>query len=1010
MDPEELKSAYPELLRKYLLEGKEEEALYGAYKLGKECFEAKIGIEDIMHLHTQCLEDIIKTIPPSGVHEIVLKSSNLLIEFSIRFGLVCQNYFEMLQQADERIRNAFYQAGEALTAGLDTRRMLSVILGIVKNLTEAAGCAIMLLEENKTIIRASEGLDTENEFFKNFLFEVIKEGKTNFVYDLREIKSQMTLKDGREIRSVLALPMNLKSKTRGVLGIYLTAPHRYEEKEIYLLTSFAYQAASAIDNAYFFKELQRHSRMFKALYDIDRVVSQSPNMDEMLSGTLETVMQIMGADGSGISLMDEEGKNLHLKVYKGLSRKFVEGVKTIKIGTGVSWQAVKLKKPVAIDISHYPTSHLIPMFQEEGVKSLAGTPIIFKDRILGTINIHYRRQHTFSQEELDLFASIGNELGVAVENARLYETERKAEEELIKAKELSDALNNINAAINSTLDFDEIMQRVVVESGKALATEASGILLHEGNFWVVRHLYGLPEEMVGMKFTDQEVPHIALAAYSKKPVSINDVYHDERINRDIVERFGLKSVLIVPMMVREEVIGIIGFNYHSAPVTFTEAQIDFASKLATSVSLATENSRLFSELKLHDKRLDALYSIESVVSRSLYLEEIFNVALSKSLEVTDTEAGTLYSFDGEVLRLEAVVGFSPEFKEKAIIRKIGNGIPGIAALSKKPVTMDISQFPSPHLLPYVMAEGLVSFIGTPLMSKGKVVGAMALGTKKKRIFIQDDLDLMFSIGNVIGIAVENARLYRESVENLQKLQKAYEELQTLDKMKDEFISNVSHELKTPLISIKGYGELLYDEKLGGLSDEQKKSLEAIIRNAERLTRLINSILLISKMAAGKIEFRFEPLGIDEIVSLCAGDFRSMMEKKRITFEKDIPEVSRIRADKDRFIEVITNLFDNAIKFTPEGGKISIKAWDERESVHLTITDNGIGIPSDIIPKLFMRFYQLDAGSARKYGGAGLGLYITKNIMDALHGEIRVESEIGKGTTVHLLLPVARKEI
>jgi len=667
MDLEEVKSTYPGLLRKYLFEHREEEALYEAYKLGKECFEAKIGIEDIMSIHTRSLEDILRAVPPARVHDIVLKSSNLLMELSIRFGLICQNYFEMLQQTDERIRNAFYKAEEALTAGLDLNKMLSVILDIIKNLTDAAGCAIMLLEDDRTVIRASEGLDTENEYFNDLLLKVIREGRADSVYDLREEKYRITLKDGREIRSVLALPLSLKSKMRGAFGIYLTQLHHFEEKEINLLTSFAYQATSAIDNAY-----------------------------------------------------------------------------------------------------------------------------------------------------------------------------------------------------------------------------------------------------------------------------------------------------------------------------------------------------LFSELELHDKMLDTLYAIENVVSRSLDLEEVFNVALSKVLEVTGTEAGTLYSLDGNVLRLEAFRGLSPEFKEKAIIREMGEGIPGIAAQSKKAIAMDISQFPSPPLLPYVTREKLVSFIGTPLMSKGKVVGALALGTRKKRIFTRDDLDLLFSIGNAIGIAVENARLYKESRENYQKLQKAYEELQTLDKMKDEFISNVSHEIKTPLIPIRGYAELLYDEKLGAISNEQKRSLEAILRNTDRLTRLIDSILFISRLQARKVEFYFEPVDLDEVVSVCVGDFKSMMDKKKITFEKVIHGISRIRGERDRVIEVVNNLLDNSIKFTPMGGRISIKAWNEEENVHLTVSDNGIGIPEEIIPKLFMRFYQVDASAARRYGGAGLGLYIAKNIVDAFGGKIWIESEVGKGTTVHVLLPVARE--
>jgi len=413
------------------------------------------------------------------------------------------------------------------------------------------------------------------------------------------------------------------------------------------------------------------------------------------------------------------------------------------------------------------------------------------------------------------------------------------------------------------------------------------------------------------------------------------------------------------------------------------------------------------EMKKINTELTGLYTITRTVSQSLDLEEIFNMALSKALEVTDTQAGTLYSLDGNILRLQAYTGLSEEFKKNALFRKLGEGIPGIAAQLKKPITMDISRFPSPNLLPFVEKEGLVSFIGTPLMSKGSVNGAISLGTSKKRIFTKGDLELLFSIGNIIGIAAENARFYKESIENLQKLQEAYAELQTLDTMKDELISNVSHELKTPLISIKGYGELLYDEKLGKLSDEQKKSLKAIIRNADRLTRLINSILFVSKFKAGRVEFKFESLDIRKIFKICVDDLKWILDKKHIQLEMDIPEILKITGDRDRFIELITNLIDNAVKFSPEGGEISIKAQDQEEYVHITVSDNGIGISPDILPKLFSRFYQVDTSIDRKYGGTGLGLYISKNIVDVFKGKIWIESELGKGTIVHVQLPSAK---
>jgi signal transduction histidine kinase len=269
--------------------------------------------------------------------------------------------------------------------------------------------------------------------------------------------------------------------------------------------------------------------------------------------------------------------------------------------------------------------------------------------------------------------------------------------------------------------------------------------------------------------------------------------------------------------------------------------------------------------------------------------------------------------------------------------------------------------------------------------------------KERTKKLQDSRDAIFN-------------MLKDMDESYKKLQKAYEELQTLDEMKDEFISNVSHELKTPLISIKGYGELLRDEKIGNLSEKQKAGLETIVRNADRLTRLINSMMFMTSLHAGKIEFHFEPVDLNEIFSICESDFKSMLEHKQIIFEKSIGEVSSVWGEKDRIIEVISNLLDNAIKFTPSGGRVSIKASDEEKNVHIRVSDNGIGITPDIIPKLFQRFYQADASSTRKYGGIGIGLYITKNIIDAFNGKIWIESEVGKGTNVHVLLPVSRKEV
>ena len=239
----------------------------------------------------------------------------------------------------------------------------------------------------------------------------------------------------------------------------------------------------------------------------------------------------------------------------------------------------------------------------------------------------------------------------------------------------------------------------------------------------------------------------------------------------------------------------------------------------------------------------------------------------------------------------------------------------------------------------------------------------------------------------------------------EELANANEELKSLDRMKDEFLSNVSHELKTPLTCIKGYGQILSDETLGPVNDQQKKTVDTIMRNSERLRRLVDSLLYISKAQAGAIEYVFEPVQIAEITDYVVADMLPQVKEKDIIIEMYVPDsLPSINGDKDKLTDLLVNIVDNSIKFTPSGGRITVTVQEEEDNLHISVEDTGIGIPKELIPNLFQRFYQIDASIRRRYGGTGVGLYISKNIVEAHNGKIWVESEEGAGTTVHVNLP------
>ncbi len=275
--------------------------------------------------------------------------------------------------------------------------------------------------------------------------------------------------------------------------------------------------------------------------------------------------------------------------------------------------------------------------------------------------------------------------------------------------------------------------------------------------------------------------------------------------------------------------------------------------------------------------------------------------------------------------------------------------------------------------------------------------------------VEVHLQLIRDVGEPVFLAIIiDITDRKEAEEKLKKytdeLTKANEELKSVDRMKDEFLSNVSHELKTPLVSIEGYSQVIREEVLGTLNDEQKKAMDTVIRNADRLERLINSILYLSIEESGKMKYCFKPIQIADVIEHSVLDMLSQAESRGLNINNEVPDnLPLIQGDDGKLIQVMDNLIGNAIKFTPSG-EITITAREDGSNLHVEVSDTGVGIPSEYINNLFDRFYQGDGSTKRKYGGTGLGLHISKLIVEAHNGKIWAESEEGVGATIHVTLP------
>lgn len=264
-------------------------------------------------------------------------------------------------------------------------------------------------------------------------------------------------------------------------------------------------------------------------------------------------------------------------------------------------------------------------------------------------------------------------------------------------------------------------------------------------------------------------------------------------------------------------------------------------------------------------------------------------------------------------------------------------------------------------------------------------------------------DKVTGIQGVARDITEKKKLEEKLHEYHEELQHSYEELIEADKVKTEFVSNMTHELLTPLTSIKGFAELIEEETMGKINSEQRISLDVIIRNSERLIQLIRELLDSALIDNKKFVLQFRIFSLENIILKTIQDVHPQAKEKQIKIITEIQHGIKIYGDDERLMQVIRNLLVNAIKFTPKNGQITIQSVNDNEHIRISVSDNGIGIPEDKLDTIFDRFFQIDGSISRKYGGVGLGLSICKSIIDRHNGLIWAESE-GKGSTFHIVLP------
>ena len=412
----------------------------------------------------------------------------------------------------------------------------------------------------------------------------------------------------------------------------------------------------------------------------------------------------------------------------------------------------------------------------------------------------------------------------------------------------------------------------------------------------------------------------------------------------------------------------------------------------------TARIRTEETLRHRNEELAALHAIASAASRSLSLSEMLNAALEETMAVLDVGAGVICLLDEASQTLAPAVhhGFSQIMLQEITGFRVGEGLPGRVAQTGRPLFVsDLED--SGNVSPVLIQEGWGSLVSAPLKAQDKTVGVITLIAQGRDRFSPENVDLLTAIGHQVGVAVDNARLGEEAAEA--------EILQELDRLRSELIANVSHELRTPLGLIKVFCTTLLRKDVEFDRETQREFLQDIDEETERLEKIVDNLLDLSRMESGRLRLDRRPTDVGRLIKGVMEAMGTSIQPIQHRFAHDIPADPLIAAVDPKHIEqVLRNLLGNAIKYSPEGGTITAGGRGDERQLLIWVSDEGIGIAPRDLEKIFERFYRVESEVTMNVRGAGLGLPVCRGIVEAHGGRIWAESIPGEGSTFYFALP------
>ena len=588
-------------------------------------------------------------------------------------------------------------------------------------------------------------------------------------------------------------------------------------------------------------------------------------------------------------------------------------------------------------------------------------------------------------------------------------------QELRDAREQSAASREILAALGRDAANPGVVLDTVVEyAARLCGAQVAQLFLLEGDVFRLSRVSGeIPEEylqyLLKHPVARNRSSAVGRAAEDRRTHQIPDVLSDAEYGRHDLQRLtGFRTMLSTPMILQDEVVGVLSmWRTEVAPFDVRERELleEFAVEGAIvlrQVNLMRALESRSAELASKVAQLEALREVGEAVGSSLDLDEVLDQIVSNAVRLTGTDGGSIMEYDesSDLFHVRAAFGSSSDLLEqlRAITIDRESTLVGRTALARRPLEVpDLAQAELDPHLEILFRDGWRSVLAVPLLRGEKMVGVLVIRRRSTGTFPPEMSELLQTFATQSALAIVNARLFGE-------LETKTSELEIASRHKSEFLASMSHELRTPLNAVIGFSEVLLDRMFGEINERQDEYLRDIWNSGRHLLELLNEILDLSKVEAGKMVLEPSTFTVGSALEDALAMVRERAALHAISVTVEVADdVRMIVADELRFKQVVLNLLSNAVKFTPDGGSVSIRAFREGNELTVTVTDTGIGVPPEDQERIFESFQQGRRG-APKEEGTGLGLTLSRRIVGLFGGRMWLESAPGVGSTFGFSMP------